>query len=895
MSIKKYLLLIIILFIHYYSFSQNIIASGRVVDNSTNESLIGVVVSYGSNKTITDVDGYFYIEYNDTVKTVKLSCLGYKDKEVSVKSKDIGIIDMEQSTFLLENVTITAQLAVPRKTPIAVSTITSNVINERLGNKEFVEILRYSPGIYMNKQGGGWADSEIFMRGFDNTNIAIMVNGVPVNDMENGTVYWSNWASLSEVSSSIQAQRGIGANKVSSPSVGGSINIVTKPVNINRESMISYSIGNDGYENMSFSVSTGLMDNGLSLSILGSKTSGNGYAQGTNFEVYNYYINLAKKNGENQQIIITAFGAPQKHYMRSNALTKNEWDKVKNTYNGNYHWTKFNPDYGFDSNGQRKSVDFNKYHKPIISLKHIWQIDYKSYLTTNAYVSFGRGYSYTGSANSDEYSQYDWYGSDNGTLNTLFRDYDGTFDYAQIEKINQNSQNGSEMIVAKNMGNQDCYGLMSTYSNTLWDCIDWSAGIDMRYYKGLHKNVITDLYGGAYYIDPAREGVNIGNNSNATEEWKNEHLHVGDAIYRDYDSYIFQNGIFGQMEYSNGTATVFLSGSINHSTYWRYDRLYYDQNNALSSKKGFWSGNIKTGFNYNIFKKNNVFINCGFNSRAPQFKNGVFMSANTSNIINNRAINEKSASVEVGHTYNNRFILLNTNLYYTQWMDKSMTKKGKLIDEYYINMSGVDSKHIGIEFEIKSKPAKWIEIGAMLSIGDWKWDSDNVKGYAYNIYGQALSTNGNVTTAGASDHAHAVINMKDIHIGGSAQTSAAINFTLNAFSGFRIGGGYYYYDRNYAYYSLSGSGLSLGNELFVAEPWEIPSYGNAELWASYKFELGSTTATISAQVSNLFNNYYIEKAWNPSTVSSSNNIDYDDVYFFYSVGRTWSIKLKLNI
>ena len=37
-----------------------------------------------------------------------------------------------------------------------------------------------------------------------------MINGVPVNDMENGRVYWSNWAGLSDVTSSMQVQRGLG-------------------------------------------------------------------------------------------------------------------------------------------------------------------------------------------------------------------------------------------------------------------------------------------------------------------------------------------------------------------------------------------------------------------------------------------------------------------------------------------------------------------------------------------------------------------------------------------------------------------------------------------------------------------------------------------------------------
>ncbi|MEF8844498.1 MAG: hypothetical protein V5A59_03415, partial [Bacteroidales bacterium] len=55
-----------------------------------------------------------------------------------------------------------------------------------------------------------------------------LINGVPVNDMENGWVYWSNWAGLSDVTRTIQVQRGLGASKLAISSVGGTINVITK-------------------------------------------------------------------------------------------------------------------------------------------------------------------------------------------------------------------------------------------------------------------------------------------------------------------------------------------------------------------------------------------------------------------------------------------------------------------------------------------------------------------------------------------------------------------------------------------------------------------------------------------------------------------------------------------
>jgi len=58
-------------------------------------------------------------------------------------------------------------------------------------------------GKVLTKGGCGYGDSRINMRGFESSNIAVMINGVPINDMEWGGVYWSNWAGLAEVTRSI--------------------------------------------------------------------------------------------------------------------------------------------------------------------------------------------------------------------------------------------------------------------------------------------------------------------------------------------------------------------------------------------------------------------------------------------------------------------------------------------------------------------------------------------------------------------------------------------------------------------------------------------------------------------------------------------------------------------
>ena len=96
----------------------------------------------------------------------------------------------------LEEVVVSSRVidvAKERETPIAVSTISAQEVLLKVGNQEFPEIMNKTPGVYATKQGGGYGDSRISLRGFDQRNTSFLINGQPVNDMENGWVYWSNW------------------------------------------------------------------------------------------------------------------------------------------------------------------------------------------------------------------------------------------------------------------------------------------------------------------------------------------------------------------------------------------------------------------------------------------------------------------------------------------------------------------------------------------------------------------------------------------------------------------------------------------------------------------------------------------------------------------------------
>ena len=883
--------------------------SGTVVDES-GEPIIGagIVVTNGAALGTTDIDGKFKVNVPDNAKSLTISFVGYKSKKVAPAS-EMGVIALEPQTEMLNDVVVTQSLARTRQTPVAVSQINQIDIDLKLGTQELPEVLKTTPGVWATKDGGGFGDAKINMRGFQSANVAVLVNGIPVNDMEWGGVYWSNWAGLGDVASNIQTQRGLGAAVLSAPSIGGTINITTQSLDAKKGGSVWYGFGNDGMNNIGMKVSTGMMKNGWAITVLGSRKWGDGYVQGTWFNSYNYFVNISKRINDAHSLSLTAFGAPQKHNKRSSqdGLTiMNYQTYAKPLMDGDSPY-KYNPTFGYDLQGQQRSSNLNTYHKPQISLAHNWQINDKSRLSTTLYMSIATGGGYSGQGrgtyNGTSLSNSSWYGATNGNVNTLFRNADGTFGYNLIQEMNMASTTGSNMVMSESNNSHNWYGLVSTYTNRFLDGkLNFLAGIDMRYYIGKHNNKIVDLYDGAYFMDDSsRKNVKAENNYLAADpQWRYEKLTVGDVVYRDYVGHTNQEGgyVQGELNLLNKKLTIVASGSLSNTGYQRIDHFYYDKAHEKSKTYNFLGGTAKAGINYNIDRHNNVYGNVGYISRAPFFSQGVFLSSSVSNAANPDPINEKVFSAEVGYGFSSPVFSAIVNGYYTKWLDKTTTRSGDITsgehagDRYYLNMSGVDARHMGVEVNFTYIPTNWVEFNGMLSLGNYEWCS-NATGYFYNQQGQPLKDLAGNLASGilAEDHAHATLNQKGRKVGGSAQTTGSLSVTFRPFKGFRIGADWTVADRNYSDYSISSSAYTPGKPITVADPWRIPWGNQLDLNASYRFKIGGVDAVLSGNVHNLCNYNYVVDAYTDATTAGT----WENAFrVFYSFGRTYSMKLRVN-
>lgn len=879
--------------------------TGQVVDEQ-NEPLVGALVQITAPKqtsTVTDIDGRFSIKVPDGAKTIEISYVGFKNYSTK-PARDLGVIVLETSSVVLNDVVITQSIGKTRETPVAMSTIDAEDIQLKVGAQEFMELLKTTPGVYTIRQGGGFGDAETRMRGFKSENVAMMVNGIPINDMEWGGVYQSNWAGLSDVASNIQTQRGLGATIVSTPSVGGTINITTRTIDVEKGGSVWYGMGNDAMNMFGLKVSTGLMKNGWAMTLLGSRKWGDGYVQGTPFNSYNYFFNLSKRINDKHQVSVTAFGAPQTHFQRSkyDGLNILAWQSVKNYMDGESMY-RYNPTFGYDRHGKMLSTNYNVYHKPQISLNHIWQINETSSLSSALYMSIASGYGLRGETHS-AYSGA-WYGADSSTgdLNMRFRNPDGTFDYAAIQDINAASTDGSQMVISRSVNNHEWYGLVSSYKKEFnqrnGNRLNLTAGLDLRYYIGHHKNTIDNLMDGAYYIDPYRSNkvmTTALNAASGTPEFKYKKLGVGDVVYRNYNGYTAQEGVYAQGEYTmlDKRLNIVVSGALNNNTYWRREFFYADKDHEKSATKNFIGGTIKGGVNYNFDRHNNAFFNLGYISRAPFFSRGVFLNSTNSNVVNPNAKNEKVYSFEAGYGYHSRQLAVTVNAYYTKWIDKTTSKMVDLTDgtRGSFSMEGVDARHMGIELNATYIPATWVEIEGMLSIGDWEWAS-NPTGYFFGEGGLPIAALDGTPATSSADHMHATLEQKGVKVGGSAQTTASLGVNFKPFKGFRIGGDWTVAARNYSDLNITADQIPSTNNgvLKAGTPWEMPWGQMLDLNASYTFDIAGLKATVFGNVNNLFNYNYITQSYTPVGKVGT----WENAYqAFYSLGRTWSIRMRVN-
>ena len=820
---------------------------GKVVDADTKEALPGatVVIKGTSDGTITGLDGSFNISTGDSESTLLVSFIGYESFELIGG----GLIQLESTEVALNEVSVIASIATDRKTPVAVSTIRAKQIEETFGGSaELPELLKVTPGVYATKTGGGVGDSRINIRGFDQRNIAVTINGIPVNDMESGWVYWSNWAGLGDAVSTIQVQRGLGASKLAINSVGGTMNIITKSTDAKAGASVQFQTTDYGQQKITAYASSGLSDKGFAFSTVLSKIWGDSYVDGTWIDGYNYFISATKKFNDKHTLVLTGIGAPQKHGQRSYGLTQDQVDT-----NGR----KFNSDIGYYSDGKLFNERVNYYHKPQFALNHYWDISDKTSIQTSVYYSVGHG-------------------GGSGRLGSGWsRTAGGLIDIQAAKDFNlatpDASSGGVKYANRNSVNNHNWFGVLSTVNHEINDNFDLVLGVDARSYKGEHFREASDLLGGTQYSD--RTNGLVGVHKYASDYINLAHVVPYDQrVSYDNDGLVKYFGGFGQLEYTSDDdkLSAFLTGAVNNTSNQRIERFLYrgtdrSEESEIVKVLGY---SAKLGANYNVTEKSNFYANLGTFSRAPFFS---FVFVNNSNDVVQNLLNEEALSFELGYGFTAEKVSFKVNAYSTQWNNKSLLSGNITGADGTITralMTGANALHNGIELEFNTKPIKGLDFGGILSLGDWKWNGD-VNSTVYSEIDPTSSVN--VTSY-----------VDGVHVGDAPQNQYGFQARYQLTKGLHVGATYVYNDKFFSAFDPSKK----TTEEQKIDSYQIPSYGTFDARLGYDVKIFSSNATFMVQAFNLTDTFY----WSDATDNGSGEM----AYGFPGFGRNFNFSAKFR-
>ena len=777
-------------------------------------------------------------------------------------------------------------LAEDRVTPVAVSTVTGEEIQKKIGTQDITMTLANTPSIYVAGQSGAFGDTRISVRGFSQDNTAYMLNGQPINGMEDGKMYWSNWSGMNDIANVVQIQRGLGASKLAISSVGGTVNFVMRSTSKSQGGFAYAGFANDNYLKTTFSYDTGENANGWSTSFLLTHWQGDGYAEGTFGQGQTYFFSLGYKMNEKHNFNFLMTGAPQWHDQN---FTKSISSYLENgrKYNNNYGY------YGDRYLTERR----NFYHKPVFNLNWDYTIDDKSSLSTVLYASTGNG------------------GGTGGRGNRV-RTADGYIDYDAIYAQNAAVPNGAGVYFGDNdnyitrasMNMHNWFGLVSNYETELSDNLTLNAGVDLRTYYGEHFRIVENFHG----LSSWQENIRLRDQNNnhqsygsfGTYKYVISTTSMGanpwDATFTNFDQdekiaysndeRISYGGLFTQLEYVNDDFSAFFQGSVSQTMYQRWDHYQYADQSLIDGTSSQWTGealpegitdgvkseseenlgyNAKAGVGFGIGENGKAYVNAGYYSRAPYFDN---IYLNYTNQINPNTSNETIIGFEAGYVYEVPNFSARVDLYRTSWADRVTSSFYVDNDVQYFNVSeGVSQLHQGIELSFSAKPQEDVPytLKGFLSLGDWIYEGDAIS--------RVVDEDQNVISTETVD-------VDGGKVGDAAQFTAGLGLDVDLAERLSFDTDVRFYDELYA------------NVGAVKENLELPNYHVFDMGLSYKMLLDSGSLNVRLNVNNVFDNIYISELRSAIAAGEGSGILYDgidtDNQGYFGLGRTWNVGLR---
>lgn len=584
------------------------------------------------------------------------------------------------------------------------------------------------------------------IRGYDADMFSTYMNGMPMENLDNGFTPFGLWGGLNDVIRNRDYSHGLRATPYGFGDMGGLNYLDTRASYQRNQTSINYAVSNRTYRHrMMVTHSTGLNKKGWAFSMSVSRRwAEEGFAEGTYYDGWSFFAGVDKRFNDKHLLSFVAFGTPTENGRQGSSV-----QEMRELSGTNF----YNPFWGYQ-NGKKRNASVARSFQPFGILTHDWKISDKMSIMTAATLSHGKRsttgldwynsadprpdyYRYLPSYQLDPNIRQETYDNMKNDINLRQINWDNlyTANYTAFDVVN--NVDGIEgktvagrrarYILERRVINTTRYGFNTTMNAAIKENISLTAGLSYQSQKNNYYRQVDDLLGADFYVDvnqfaerdfPANPSANQ-NNLNAP----NRILKEGDKFGYNYDINIKRAAAFIQTVVKFRKIDFFLSAEHSYTRFWRYGYtrtgIFPENSFGKSSFNDFYNYSAKGGVTYKINGRNYIYANASYMTRAPFFENA-YIAPRTRDFTQDELKSERITSVEGGYIMNAPRLKLRANAYYTI-IRNQLNVLTFYHDEYrnFVNyaISGIGRVHTGIEFGAEAKVYKGLSVNAAAAVG----------------------------------------------------------------------------------------------------------------------------------------------------------------------------------
>lgn len=584
------------------------------------------------------------------------------------------------------------------------------------------------------------------IRGYDQDQFGTFINGIPMENLDNGFTPFGLWGGLNDVLRNRELAIGLKANNFSFGDLGSNTFIDTRASKQRAQTSLSYAWSNRTYDHrVMLTHATGMNKKGWAFAFSGSRRyADQGYVPGTYYNGWSYFVGIDKLVKQKHLFSLVAFAAPTENG-RQGPSVQEMMDLAGTPY--------YNPSWGYQ-NGKVRTVNVGRSNQPYAIFTHEYKINNRS----NWVTALG----YSGGDRST--TALDWYNSRDPRpdyyryLPSYYNPIDPALAGAMADRMrndeslrqidwnylynanrgNTETYNGttglrSRYILEERVINSQRFNLNSVY-NTKWkELADFTFGASYQRLANHYFKRVNDLLGGNYYVNLNQFAERDFPNNPLANQWDadqpNRILRQGDKYGYDYDIHVQRMATWAQGVFKFRYFDFFLSGELANTRFWREGNvrngLYPNNSFGKAKVNNFTTYSVKAGLTYKINGRNYLYFNGLLMERPPFFEN-VYIAPRTRDFQQENIQTTRIASAEGGYVLNAPKIKLRVSGYVTTLLN-DYNVLSFFHDDYrnFVNyaLSNIDKIHFGGEFGAEVKLSPTVSMTAAAAVGRYYFTS----------------------------------------------------------------------------------------------------------------------------------------------------------------------------